>query len=552
MENAVSYGMQASTELSELQSATQEYMRTGDHDAALQCAARADTLDDPRAHAFAAYLRGAVSFRRGDYAEAQHLLTKAADLYARCADADGEARAAGMLASVYTMYGDYPTAFAMFRTALDRFEVVGDLRGQALSHTGLGHVLNGTGDQQAALDSFARALSCAVAAGDATVAAGTRLNISSTMLNLDDVDGAHEELLRARERFVELNDTPRVAMIDVNLGTTHLRRGEIDAAREIVRRIDPGVLDDPETWYGYQQTQAALHRADGRYDDARAVLERMLVHAADRGMRAHEARAHEQLRDVAKDAADFASYVRHNEAFTEITNEIKGGQTARALAILEKQRELDVIARERDRERTVLYSTLPKAVADRVIRGETVNDIFPAASVLFADVAGFTEQSARFGSDEVIGVLATLHRAIDERCLHHGVVKIKTIGDAYLAFAGEGTDAENCARTAALAADMVALHVAWPDGTPLTLRIGMQVGPVSAGVIGTDRLQYDVWGDTVNMASRLEHTGQPGHVHVADERYAVDGFALEERGLVELKGKGETRTYWLRHLGAGH
>jgi class 3 adenylate cyclase len=213
--------------------------------------------------------------------------------------------------------------------------------------------------------------------------------------------------------------------------------------------------------------------------------------------------------------------------------------------VLEKQRELDAIARERERERAVLYSTLPRAIADRVIRGETVNDAYEAAAVLFADVAGFTEQSSRFSSDEVVRVLATLHAAIDDRCAEHGVVKVKTIGDAYMAFAADGGADENCRRTAHLAADMVALTVSWPDGTPLSLRIGLHVGPVSAGVIGTDRLQYDVWGDTVNMASRLESSGEPTRIHVCDERFRSEGFVIAERGEMELKGKGRVRTYWL-------
>jgi adenylate cyclase len=153
-----------------------------------------------------------------------------------------------------------------------------------------------------------------------------------------------------------------------------------------------------------------------------------------------------------------------------------------------------------------------------------------------------------------------IFNAIDAICTTHDVIKIKTIGDSYMCFRGDADASTNARSVARVALDVlqvapsVAPSVApgvafkWPNGETIRFRAGIHIGPATAGVIGTQRLQYDVWGDTVNVASRMESTGEPGRIHVSDafaQHLAADALTLIPRGLVDIKGKGAMQTYWL-------
>lgn len=535
--------------LSEMRGQTHALIRDGRYEEVLEIAAAADAMNVDEARAYAAYARGVVASERGDYPEALDFLQRSVDLHQRIGDHLVVARTRSVLGKIHTMVGDYPSALALFRSTLDYFEQVNEKHSMAHTLTGIGHVLNGTGEHQKALESFERALALSIEVGDVTSIAGTRLNISSALLYLGDAEAAHEELVVARGLFAELADAARTAMIDVNLSTTFITLNRFDEARTTLANVDLASVTDPEVRFTYHQSTAALFEQAHEYDAAARSYNTMLDLAKTLGMRAHEARTHLQLRDLAKKRNDFAAYVEHNDAYVKINEEIKGAETARKMSLQDKQRELEVIARERERERSVLYSALPRAIANRVINGETVNDQYDDAGVMFFDIAGFTVLSSTTPAASVVATLGSIFTRCDEICARHNVMKIKTIGDSYMAFA------ENVQNLAAVAMEIRSSVFLWPDdasnGTPVQLRIGLHVGPVVAGVLGTERLQYDVWGDTVNVASRMESTGEPGKIHVSQDvverlDHLLDtSFTFIERGEIEVKGKGLMRTFWM-------
>jgi class 3 adenylate cyclase len=170
--------------------------------------------------------------------------------------------------------------------------------------------------------------------------------------------------------------------------------------------------------------------------------------------------------------------------------------------------------------------------------------------VLFADLMGFTEMSAQISPEALVGLLDEVFGAFDALCARHGVEKIKTIGDAYMAAAGlQDGDRGAAARVAAMALEMHERvgRLRRPDGAPLVLRVGVATGPVVAGVLGRRKYSYDLWGDTVNLASRLEGSALPGTVQLcARTREALGGgWAVIARGSVELKGIGEVPGFFL-------
>jgi class 3 adenylate cyclase len=214
--------------------------------------------------------------------------------------------------------------------------------------------------------------------------------------------------------------------------------------------------------------------------------------------------------------------------------------------------ELDV---ERGRSRELLLNILPQSIIDRLNGGERlIADRFDDVAVVFSDFVGFTEISARLPVATVVSSLNEMFSGFDAACAALGVEKIKTIGDAYLAAAGlprsapesdSGSTASHIHAAADLALAM--LSVVKAAGPPWRIRIGIHNGPVVAGVIGTNKFVYDLWGDAVNVASRLEASSEPGRIQVSASIAAATtaAFVVEPRGQVNLKGKGSTETFFL-------
>ena len=211
-------------------------------------------------------------------------------------------------------------------------------------------------------------------------------------------------------------------------------------------------------------------------------------------------------------------------------------------------RQLDLIAAQ-EQIRSLLHNMLPPAIAERKLAGESpIADTYAQASLLFADVVGFTPLSSRFSSTQVVTMLNDLYERFDAIVARYGLEKIKTIGDCYMVAGGlPHPDPDHLKRLTSAAVEMhaEAAKVRAPDGQPLALRIGMHAGPVTAGVIGQAKFAFDVWGDTVNTASRMEAVGTANRTTVSDEvREALgDAYAFSGPEMVDVKGKGPTRVW---------
>jgi PAS domain S-box-containing protein len=229
---------------------------------------------------------------------------------------------------------------------------------------------------------------------------------------------------------------------------------------------------------------------------------------------------------------------------------------------------------EQEKSERLLLNILPKAIAEQLKQNlwnfrengfakpngaMLIAEQFDEVTIMFADIVGFTPLSARISPQALVNLLNEIFSTFDELAEKHGLEKIKTIGDAYMVAGGLpmpiDDDAEPishgdiASRTAQMALDMQTAITQFEadKGEPFQIRIGINTGPVVAGVIGIKKFIYDLWGDTVNVASRMESQGMPGRIQVTATTYErlQDQYLLEERGTIPVKGKGEMTTYWL-------
>ena len=222
-----------------------------------------------------------------------------------------------------------------------------------------------------------------------------------------------------------------------------------------------------------------------------------------------------------------------------------------ATFLRQRDRAMDALAREQERSEQLLLNVLPSEIAVRLKAGESpIADAYEGATVLFADIVGSTTLAERLDAKQLVALLNRIFSHLDLLAESHGVEKIRTIGDNYMCVAGvprrRADHAQVMARMAlGIRAYLDQLHAAGEDR--IDLRIGMNSGPCVGGVIGLRKFVFDIWGDSVNTASRLESHSMPGRIHLSNATYELirDEFDCEPRGTIEVKGKGPMRTWFL-------
>ena len=219
-----------------------------------------------------------------------------------------------------------------------------------------------------------------------------------------------------------------------------------------------------------------------------------------------------------------------------------------------------LIFRQRRQSEKLLLNILPGKIAKRLKKKEyPIADYIKESSILFADIVNFTELSSKLGAEKTVDELNKIFIILDKLTEKNGLEKIKTIGDCYMAASGvPNPRADHAIRASELAFDIQKefKHYFTDDNFPIFFRIGIDCGDVAAGVIGEKKFIYDLWGDTVNIASRMEEYGEPGKIQITERfKNAIENssnikerkgeFTFEERGEIEIKGKGKMKTWFI-------
>jgi len=346
------------------------------------------------------------------------------------------------------------------------------------------------------------------------------------------------------------------------LGTDRLMR-EAGPDRLEVYRITCDYLGQPQaiahTWFSRQISRDGRRAAVfiavamlgvGILATAAALytLEKFVLRRIARLARAVKEIAH--TRDFSKRVPAFGG----DELFDFATT-LNAMLTALSDASKELKHKEQIAAAERERSDKLLLNILPDSIAARLKDGpgDLIADQFPETTILFADIVDFTQLSLSKGARELVEMLNGVFSQFDRIAAKHGIQRIKTIGDAYMAASGlPDARTDHAEAVADMALDMV--HCMSTHSCPLAgadnkfrMRLGMHSGPVIAGVIGMSRFAYDLWGVTVNMASRMESTGEPGRIHTTEAVYLKlrDRYHFEDRGITPIKGTPPTHTYFL-------
>jgi len=211
----------------------------------------------------------------------------------------------------------------------------------------------------------------------------------------------------------------------------------------------------------------------------------------------------------------------------------------------------ELLHAERGKSEKLLLNVLPKKIAD-ILKNESrlIADSYPQASVLFADLVGFTPLSSEMSPQEMVQLLNEVYTHLDYLIEKHGLEKIRTIGDNYMVAAGVPTPRPDHAQALArMALDICDFTNSFQpvNGKEIQFRLGINSGSLVAGVVGQKNFHYDVWGDMVNVASRMESHGLPGKIQITSSTNELieDQFECEPRGLIQIKGKGEMETFFL-------
>ncbi|MCX6140519.1 MAG: tetratricopeptide repeat protein, partial [Candidatus Kapabacteria bacterium] len=487
----------------------------------------------------------------------------------------GKAAALHTIALVFSAIADHSKSLEYYEMALEHFRRDQNTGDEIGTTANIGLVYLRMDQVDKGLEILRNALDKAEAGEYSREAANIIGNIGFVYSLLKQLDLAEEYSRKAIDRATTLQMSREVGYYTTNLAQTMYQTGRKEEALKLLDERADIIAENSVPQMMSMMLRAEYAEEQGDLQGSLAIIAHQMTLCEERGDRDHQLEHSKALRDKAKKLGDFEAYVRYNELSMNLERELESSNVSRALAVRDKVQEFEAerqsrdeerqrLLQEREHERSILYSTLPRHVADRVLRGEQVTDHFEEATVLFLDVAGFTAISDRIPAGHVVHLLKAIFKVCDEACEKHGITKIKTIGDSYMAVAGVPESLDDHTARAALTALEMARGLneleltmdpslgdtSWTrDVGDINVRIGLHCGPVVAGIVGDKQLQYDVWGDTVNVASRMESSGEPLKIHISEtfadclQKHGTWNIAF--RGETPVKGKGLMKTYWL-------
>ena len=593
------------------------YQELGDYDKAIEYLTVSEELrreaDDQAIIAEALYELANTHSTLGNYPEALEQFDSVLELYKEMGDKEGEARTYLAVGWIFATKGDYPEAQKQSYIALKISEEIGDKSLIADSYIRIGYIQLMQEEYAEALSSSWYALDLFKEIGSKSGQAKIYNFIGYTYYQQREYSLALENCSSALKLYEEIGDQQEIAYVYVHMGRIHEERGDyqaalkvyFDAVKPLEKKGDKyniaGVygsigdvyvkLNQPreaKTWLekslrisrevGVKETtkvnyaslskaDSALHNWKGAYENYKlytiykdSIYNEENIKKLTQVEMQYEFDKKEALTKAEQEKKDFLA----REALTKAKNNRNLALTGVGIFMLvaafsgigyrQNRRSNKIISREKQKSDDLLLNILPQEVAEELkTTGASEAKYFESVSIMFTDFKDFTKQSEKISPKELIRELNYCFKAFDEIITKHGIEKIKTIGDAYLAVCGLPVPQENHAKTMMEAAFEIRDFMenykrkrVQEGKSFFEMRIGINSGEVVAGIVGIKKFAYDIWGDAVNIAARMESNGEVGKVNISESTYnqVKDDFECEYRGEIQAKGKGKINMYF--------
>jgi adenylate cyclase len=513
---------------------------------------------------------GAIYLNKSNYPKALENNNKALELFEILKNENGIAKSLSNIGLIYQRQSEYPKAIEYYNRALKIDEKRGNKRGIAIKLGNIGIIYKNQSDYPKALEYYSRALKINEEIGNKHALATNLGNIGVIYKSQSDYPKALEYYNRALRINQELGNKSHIALNLGNIGELYLSLSQDSV------RINPNESNqylslnkdiNLNSSIKYSLESIDIFKEIGELDLRSQVLGNLATAYKQRGdyKKAYEAHVeHKKLQDsvfnmdkskeIATLTATREKEVAEKELEIQKLENIRqrnesyvlwGGLALFAIVMF-------VIYRQRKKSEKLLLNILPAAIAERLKKKEhPIADHFDNASVVFIDIVGFTKIASDRDSSQIVNFLNIIFTKFDEKATKYKLEKIKTIGDSYMAVTGvplpDPEYAKNMAKFA-LEVKTEMHNYRTEDETLIQFRIGIDCGDVVAGVIGSKKFIYDLWGDTVNTASRMESNGTPDEIQVTErfKQTLENEFQFEGRGEMEIKGKGIMKTYYLK------
>ncbi|MBK9249077.1 MAG: tetratricopeptide repeat protein [Ignavibacteria bacterium] len=473
----------------------------------------------------------------GSYDKALEYYSKAITQFDEIGEKNFKANALGNIGGVYNSLGSYDKALEYFKNALTLHNELDEKSEVARVMGNSGNAYFARGSYSEALEYYGKALATHNELGEKYAVARVMANCGAVYAALGSYDMALEYYGKALSIHIELKEKYNIAIVTGKIGAlyadTTMEIFDAEKAEEFLLKAKAmgEEIGDKQNVFGVHKSLAKLYENINRESDA----------------------------------------YRNFKKYHDIEKEVISENATKQALLIDNRRKVEESERDRQvklarfqEQEKILHNILPSQIADRMIDGEkTIADSHENVSVFFSDIVGFTKLSQRVSAEELVGMLNGIFSQFDQLARKHGLEKIKTIGDAYMAVCGAPIHVDNHAeRTALFALDVAELMNDYQTNTGdnVMIRIGLHSGSVVAGIIGENKFAYDMWGDAVNTASRMESHGEAGKIHVSEEfkQALQEGLGLspkspkspkslhfQARGELDIKGKGKMKTYFL-------
>ena len=531
---------------------------------------------DPNANAKAYLLMGVSKYLNSDNPKALEYYQRSLKIAEEIGDKTGMASTIGNIGIIFYYQGDYPKALEYYQRSLKITEEIGDKTGMANAILNIGNIYKDQGDYPKALEYYHRSLKINEEIGDIKGMSTTIVNIGIIYYYQGDYPKALEYYHRSLRIQEEIGDKAGMSNALNNIGLIYQDQGDYPKALEYCKKAlriskEIGALNrEKDTCQCLYDTYKAM----GKGNEALVYLEKIQI--IEDSLNAEETSKKLQQMEFAKVMlADSLNQVAKDiEVQNTRKEEIRKSEKTRNILLgsglfllllaggffsrwryVKKSR--DIISKEKDRSDNLLLNILPAEIAEELkAKGEAVARDFDQVSILFTDFKEFTQMSEKLSAKELVGEINHCFKAFDGICEKYDIEKIKTIGDSFMAAGGLPVPKEDSVKNTVLAAlEMTAFiikrKVERENAGQLgfEMRAGIHTGNVVAGIVGVKKFQYDIWGDTVNTASRMESNGEIRRVNISQFTYDIvkndPQFSFTSRGKVQVKGKGEVEMWFV-------